>query len=777
MKVRPLTLLFLVLAGCQPGSLPHERAAIRLNSLTIDPRLPLPPPVLRAAPGDAHVLVKFPGPVTAAELAELRAHTEAIYTYLPDDTFLVRAKGDGALMGFGANFVTPYRPEYKISRAVRDLAPSTTLSAAAPLIVSVQLFPDADLEAVATQLAALGAHIVGQGHNRLFSRLRLLLTPDELTRLRAPIAQLPEVFWIDVEGRRRLLNDTTIWVGQSGLGSSHATPLFDHGLYGQGQIVGVIDTGIDADMCYFRDEARGLPPHNDCDGGTKVDLEQRKVIAVDFIWPDECQGGISSGEWDPQDHGTHVAGTIAGDNFANPIKHDPGDGMAPGAKLVMQACGYQSNSCADCPGIGCPVVDLNPLFQQTYDQGARLHSNSWGDNEDAMVQNHYSTASQDVDQFMWEHKDFQLFFAAGNAGPGTAKVGSPSTAKSVLSIGATQHASQANSIANFSSCGPTDDGRVKPDLTVPGADIISAANDKNINSKNCNTRSMSGTSMATPGAAGLAALTRQYFMEGWYPTGQKVAANAFVPTSALLRATLISSAESMTNAGPIPDNCQGWGRITLDDALYFAGDSRGLWLRDETNGIGAAGDARSYPLTVGAAAPLKVTLTWTDYPSTPAAMPHLNNDLDLSVKAPDGTEYLGNVLKSGYSQSGGKPDRLNTVEEVLIKEPMAGDYVVTVKGFNIPNGPQPFAVVVTGAELKGDVPDMGPGPGPSDMGTPTDMASARDAALPAADAAQPPSPEPPSQGGCSAAPGAPAAPLPALLFFLALCALRAARRG
>ena len=300
-------------------------------------------------------------------------------------------------------------------------------------------------------------------------------------------------------------------------------------------------------------------------------------------------GGISGSEWDTHDHGSHVAGTVAGDNFANPLLHDPADGMAPGAKLVVQDCGYQVNACADCPGIGCPVVDLNPVFQQTYTQGARIHTNSWGDQEDATPQNNYTAGSQDVDEFMWNHKDFLIFFAAGNSGPGTGSVGSPSTAKSAVSVGATLRGTSANSMASFSSCGPTDDARFKPEITVPGSGIISANNDGSITTNNCGTISMSGTSMATPGAAGLAALVRQYFADGSYPTGAEVPANGFAPSAALVRAALVNSGQSMTGAGNIPGNCQGWGRVLLENTLHFAGQPRRLWVRDDTTGFPLAG--------------------------------------------------------------------------------------------------------------------------------------------------------------------------------------------
>src|SRR4029078_10612385 len=305
------------------------------------------------------------------------------------------------------------------------------------------------------------------------------------------------------------------------------------------------------------------------------------------------------------------------------------------------------------PGIGCPVVDLNPIFQQAYTQGARLHTNSWGDNENAAVQNNYSAGSQDVDEFMWNHKDFLIFFAAGNAGPGTGSVGSPSTAKNGVAVGATLRSTSANSMASFSSCGPTADGRIKPEVTVPGSSIVSASNDRRITTHNCGTISMSGTSMATPGAAGLTALIRQYYTAGWYPSGSPVVTNGFTPSAALLRATLVNSAASMTGATAIPSNCQGWGRVLLDNALYFNGEARRLWVKDDAPAFpsGSSGETRTFTFNVQTGQALKATLVWTDFPSTPAATPHINNDLDFTVSGPGGT-FRGNVFSGGASATG-----------------------------------------------------------------------------------------------------------------------------
>ncbi len=714
--------VFLILLAVSSSRLPAQPAAdleakaathISLNSRVIDTSRPEPESAeaLGTESEGEILLVKFPRPVTAKQVKALRAASERIYAYLPYYTYLVKMPPGGAKAGLaaaGASWTGPYRTAYKISPSIAEMKSGEEKGAAQGFRpVLIQIFPDADLGEVVQKVRDLGASgIVGTRRGSLFSRVRLLLSPAEIVALRDSLASLREVFWIELEGRRTLLNDTTVWVGQSGLSGGQTTPIFSQGIFGEGQTVGIIDTGIDADMCWFRDTSLGLPPTNACNGGTVVNTSHRKVIAVDFLWSSECSGGIGTTEWDTQDHGSHVAGTVAGDNFANPLLHDTADGMAPGAKLVIQDAGYQVDNCGDLPGIGCPVVDLNPLFQQAYTQGARLHTNSWGDNENAAVQNNYSAGSQDVDEFMWNHKDFLIFFAAGNSGPSSGTVGSPSTAKNGVSVGATLRGTSANSMASFSSCGPTADGRLKPDITIPGSNIVSANNDGSVTTNNCGTKTSSGTSMASPGAAGLTALIRQYYTDGWYPTGSENSANAITPSAALMKATLVNSAVNMTGTTAIPANCQGWGRILLENALFFTGQTRKLWVKDNATpfATGSTNEDRTYSFSVTAGESLKVTLVWTDFPSTPAANPNLNNDLDLIVTGPTGTVWRGNVFSGGVSATGGTADRRNPLEQVLLASPAAGSYTVTVRSFNVPNGPQPFALVVTGNAVEGTPP-------------------------------------------------------------------------
>jgi hypothetical protein len=703
------TAVFLCLSASLAAASERRSDLVSLSSMAIDVNAPPEiPQALQADSADGHYLVKFPGPVSARQRAALDKVAERVYTYLPYDTFLVKASSDlrapEMLKSLGARWVGSYHPAYKLAPAIAGAveAPLAWGTEAPVRIVMLEVYPDANLEAVRGAVAALGVkRIVGAAENPFFSRIRLLLTDAEIVAVREPLARISDVFWVDMEGRKALMNDTTIWVGQSGVSGGMTTPIFNHGIHGEGQVVGVIDTGLDADSCYFRDTAQGLPPHNDCNGGTVINASERKTLAVDFLWQSECNGGIGNTEWDTQNHGTHVSGTAVGDNFANPIVHDPGDGMAPGAKLVMQDAGYLKDNCGDLPGIGCPIVDLNPVFQQAYTQGVRLHTNSYGDNENGQVQNNYTVTSQDVDEFMWNHKDFQIFYAAGNSGPGTGTVGSPSTAKDDLSVGATLRGTSAEFMAGFSSCGPTDDNRFKPDLTIPGDSIVSAGNDGNVTTNNCGEKTMSGTSMASPAAAGFGALVRQYYADGYSPSGAANPPDGFVATSALTKATLMNSAQNMTGvAQAIPSKCQGWGRILLDNALFFTGDVRKNWVRDDSVGFpqGSSGETRSFPFTVTTGSvPFKVTLVWTDFPSTPAANPHLNNDLDLDVVGPGGT-FHGNVFAGGQSTTGGSADRRNNVEQVLLLTPATGSYTVTVRSFTVPNGPQPFALVVTGGE-------------------------------------------------------------------------------
>ncbi|NIV90264.1 MAG: S8 family serine peptidase [Actinobacteria bacterium] len=218
----------------------------------------------------------------------------------------------------------------------------------------------------------------------------------------------------------------------------------------------------------------------------------------------------------------------------------------------------------------------------------------------------------------------------------------------------------------------------------------------------CEMADDSGTSMAAPAVAGAAALVRQYFREGWYPTGAAVAEDALEPSGALVRAVLINGGRDMTGVAGYPSNQEGWGRLVLEEPLYFAGDTRRLVVvADVANAVGlSTGATDLFELTAdGKGEPLELTLVYTDPPATLLSMDATVNDLDLVLVAPDGTTYLGNVFDtfSGHSVPGGSADPRNTVEAILIPAPGPGTWRVEVHANEVNDGPQGYALIATGA--------------------------------------------------------------------------------
>jgi subtilase family protein len=504
-------------------------------------------------------------------------------------------------------------------------------------------------------------------------------------------------------------NETTYRSMQSG-SPTGPTPLHDHGIHGEGQVIAVLDTGADYRSCYFAEADNSPPPFNtgspagglDWEG---VDLTRRKIVAYDFLYSCDqypsapgCDVPGATGSLDNQGHGTHAAATAAGDRGA-PIAHDYADAIAPAAKLVIQDAGYVGGDfCSQRPGIGCPV-NLTPILEQAYRQGARIHSNSWGDRQGSPSPTpptaNYPQSARDVDAFVWSHPDMLVVFNTGNLAAATPtplrSLSAPGSAKNTLQVGGTRNMSNDDdTIAPFTLFGPTRDGRIKPDLVAP-ARVVAGDVDFDSNPSTCDATSQPGTSWSSPSVAGAAALVRQYYVDGFYPTGAATVANRFTPSAALMKATLIAAARAVpwrrdivqnetVEALPVPSYEQGWGFPVLDDALYFPGDARRLIAEEDSL---AAGESKTVPVTVRAGVPFKAVLVWTDPPGTVRSLgdptPQLVNDLDLSV--------------NGQSNA----DHLNNVEMISIPAPSSGVYAVRVSANTLGLGPrQSYALVVTG---------------------------------------------------------------------------------
>ncbi len=492
-----------------------------------------------------------------------------------------------------------------------------------------------------------------------------------------------------------------------------ATPLWDHGITGTGQIAAVADSGTTPNTGWFTTLDKGFGPHTAI---TYSDNPPPELPNVGQLYPDNKiiaywlqPGGPIDYDYS-SGHGTHVTGTVLGDAAgtfgansylaATPLlpNHELADGMAPGAQLLFQDAGPASAS-------AIIINDFGGTLEQAFNGGARVHNNSWG----ARTGGAYNGNDSELDRVSNQLEDLLVVVAAGNDVAGAMATGSPANAKNSLAVAALGHGGSLVK-AGFSNMGPTRDGRMKPDIAAPGSAIVSAKNGSPVDGTITAPTSVpkSGTSMASPTITGNTVLVRQFFADGFYPRGEARAADAYNPTGAATKAVLLNGSNTISSSWP--NTGTGWGRAWLDGNLWFkdtmvmGDDSRRLRLFERPNAAGIqTGEAHEYTIAnVQAGTELRATLVWFDPAAVPGAASTLINDLDLEVVAPGGSTYLGNVLASGVSTPGGSADTKNTVEQVRFEAPVAGSYRFRVKGSAVPgNGGersdrQGYALAVSG---------------------------------------------------------------------------------
>ncbi|MGW0846546.1 S8 family serine peptidase [Streptomyces sp. NPDC002787] len=667
-------------------------ARITINGVSVDPltqsaELAGASLVSEDASHSNYLLVQTTRPPTAEEKEQLAALGVVIHEYVPESTYLcgyrptdleaVRALpfvawADVYLKGF--KIAPSLRPD-RLRPAVAVLAEPVVAASPRTHTVDVVLHDDIDTTtgAVRERIAqAVGSSTDGIESNR--HKVRLTVHETDLPAL----AALDEVRHVE-EVPEMVLHNSVAGTLMHAKISVNGTSFG-----GKGQIVAVADTGFDL--------------------GSTVNVHPAFTGRVQNLVA--LGRPISQQADDPDGHGTHVAGSVLGNGNSQSMGGAV-TGTAPEAKLILQSL------LDDDDGLGGIPTDLSDLFEPAFQHGARIHTNSWGPKPPSLP---YDRRAFEADQMVWDHKNFVICFSAGNKGHdrdrdgriNQSSVSGQAGAKNTITVGASEskrpniplrygdlsilafptnpirddlQADNPSGMAAFSSRGPTQEGRIAPDIVAPGTSILStrsqvAPDDSFFGASSDPAYSfLSGTSMATPLVAGCVAVLRETLVKNGTPD----------PSAALLKAMLINGAEELpgqynpSEAGPSPNNNSGFGLVNLERSVTLPGNN-GAGFADEEDL--EQGDERSFriPVPQGAARTLKVTLVWTDPPGAA-----LQNDLDLIVHA-GGQERHGNM------GTGVGFDRVNNVEQVNWKGVPSGDAEVVVRAHRITQFAQPYAV-------------------------------------------------------------------------------------
>jgi len=691
-------------------------ALITINGVSLDPvadAQALNLAGLESADAEAsdYILIQTTAPLSPDQTNELAQLGVDVQEYVSENTYLCSYKGTDLTSIRSLPFVTwanVYLRGFKVAPnlqpegmtpAARVLpTPAASSHSRTPRTVDVVFHEDVDPESDALRTAVSDAARVdkdtlpmGRRKVRLTVQEKFL---DDLAAIDAVrvIQEVPEVKLHNTVARQ-ILNANVVVNGTT--------------YQGDGQIVAVADTGFD--------NGSTTSPHPAFTGRVKKLYDLGRANKSD----------------DPNGHGTHVSGSVLGDGTSASMGGAI-QGTAPRAELVVQSLLDSSG------GLGGIPADLSDLFEPPYrDDGARVHTNSWGNRFPSQP---YDQSATEIDEFVWNHPDLVICRSAGNNGTDDnadgrvdpAEVGSEAAAKNCITVGASESvrreiepdfptygslnpsdfpkpplhddpvADNDEGMAAFSSRGPTQEGRFKPDVVAPGTSILSthsqnapAADHAFGTSSDPDYFFDSGTSMATPLVAGCAAVLRETLVKNGIPT----------PPAALIKALLINGAVELTGqyspseAGPSPNNNSGFGRVNLLGSVILPGPNPDAGFGD--GGPLSQGEEDTFTVeiprespgndsvtnevptgvgTTGLGATFKITLVWTD---PPGAL--LQNDLDLIVRAADGSERHGNMgTSNGF-------DSVNNVEQILWANMPPGEARVIIRATRITLFPQPYA--------------------------------------------------------------------------------------
>ncbi|GAB4134314.1 MAG: hypothetical protein Fur0027_22880 [Raineya sp.] len=389
------------------------------------------------------------------------------------------------------------------------------------------------------------------------------------------------------------------------------------------------------------------------------------------------------------DHATHVAGTMVASGLTPNAK-----GMAHQANLWANEWNNDESEMANQASLGLILSNhsygYDASFLATWEFGF------------------YDSQSANWDNIAFNAPFYTIVKAAGNDRNDGYNTGAPFNAtgynlvtgsacsKNVLVVAAVNSVPNYTgpssvTMSSFSSWGPTDDGRIKPDISGMGVNVYSTSS-----SSNTGYTTMSGTSMASPNVTGTLVLIQQHY--------KNLNAGQFM-RSATLRGLVIHTADE-AGSNPGPDYAFGWGLLNAEKAVNVISQRNGTSIIDERN----LNNSETYTLNVTALSnttPLEVTIAWNDPAGTPltngtlnSTSPRLVNDLDLRVTEGTNTFFPWRLDPANPSAAATQNDNFrDNVEKIIIPNPIAGaTYTITVnhKGTLQGGNPQAYSLIVSG---------------------------------------------------------------------------------
>ena len=741
-SIHRIFLAGLLLFGASLSSSPAQ--TIHLNAGDIDTSRAAKASSARApaaaAAGNQLHLVQFDGPIQPEWVEQLKQDGYQIVDYIPENAYLVYG-GAAALQSVRSRSAKhlkwegAYLASDKINPRARPQAANSRLAVnGADDLFAVQLVLDEKVNAeTVTLLNSLAREPLFRNNEfRHYRNIVVRMDPAEVETVAARpdvISITPYVMPKKLDERQGIIVSGQL-TGNSPAGPGYLAWLATKGFTQQqftdsGLVVDVCDSGLD--------NGTNNPNHFGLYVSGNTGLASRVVY-------NRLEGTPNSGSTlqGCDGHGTLNGHIIGGyNNSSSGFPHQDssgyryGLGIAPFVKLGSSVIFDSDNF---------TTPDYEDMISRAYRDGARISSDSWG----ADTAGGYDIDAQQYDALVRDaqqtgsavpvagNQGMTIVFAAGNAGSGASTVGSPGTAKNVITVGASENvhshattnggnsatgadgcdtpdaeANSANDIATFSSRGPCSDGRVKPEIVAPGTHVTGGvAQEVKAMSGNGNDiacfagtgvcalpgggtagstnnffpmgqqwySTSSGTSHSTPAVAGGAALVYQYFInQGWGTN----------PSPAMVKAYLMNSARYMTGADANDDlwsNDQGMGMMNLGTA--FDGTVRILRDQLTNDTFTASGQSRAISgIPNDTNKPVRVSLSWTDAPGSTSGNAY-NNNLNLSVTA-GGKTYLGNVFAGAVSTNGGAADAKNNTESVFLPAGTTGAVVVVVTAANI----------------------------------------------------------------------------------------------